>query len=164
MWIPNHQPPLSWVLPHKLSFCIKILKSTSLAYFFHSFWSRHFSFSGPKRRTAMELLLWFTANSFATWFVSHFLSHQKEVSLTQKQPVHSDVGHNQLWHRPSRGSKHETTSRTLPPLGFPLQLTWVNVSSKELYYFSPLNDAWGTQNVTKRGMITRWYPCSLLKR
>lgn len=36
----------------------------------------------------MELLLWFTANSFARHVVvSHFLSHQKEVSLTQKQPV-----------------------------------------------------------------------------
>lgn len=161
MWVPNHQPPLSWVLPHKLLSCIKILKSTSLAYFFHSFWSRHFSFSGPKRRTAMELLLWFTANSFATWLYPISWAIRKKWASHRNSPF---VGHNQLWHRPSRGSKHETTSRTLPPLGFPLQLTWVNVASKELYYFSPLNDAWGTQNVTKRGMITRWYPCSLLKR
>lgn len=161
MWVPSQRPPLPWLLPRKLSSCIRILKSTFLAYFFHSFWSQHFFFSGPKCRTAKEPLLLFTANSFVTWFVSHILSHQKEVSLTQKQPIHSDVGRNQLWHRPSRGSKNETASRTLPPLGFPLQWTWVNVASKELCYF--LHGAWGTQNVTKRGMITRQYPCSLLK-
>lgn len=45
MWVPNHRPPFSWVLPHKLSSCIRSLKSTFLAYFFHSFWKRHFSFS-----------------------------------------------------------------------------------------------------------------------
>lgn len=46
MWVPNHRPPLSCVLPHKLSRpALEFWNLPFLPTFFHSFWSRHFSFS-----------------------------------------------------------------------------------------------------------------------
>lgn len=153
MWVPNHRPPLSCVLPHKLSSCIRILKSTSLAYYFHSFWSRHFSFSRlnaePQRSCfcCSQLILSSRGLYPVSWAIrKKWASHRKSPFTLTWNATPSFPG-KQAW----------AASRTLPPLSFPLQQTWANVASKELCYFPPLNGVWGTQNVTKKGMITRWY-------
>lgn len=158
MWVPDHQLQPSWVVLHKGASWISILKFAFLAYFFFLL-SQHFSLNIPQAEPQHT--------SYHTSFsCSEANSFYHVVCIPFPEP-HTDAAHslwlpweNEVWSTPSLGSQ-------LPELAklawIPPQLTWMDRTSKKLFNFPPLNWVSDAQNVTKKGKITRWYPCSLLK-